>query len=406
MAARDHLPAEELSSWRRIRCAALALLVLAGTLPWLGPVDAVVARWLEHRQGCGLLAASRAIGTHTPLLSLVLAGTVLVQLSHRRRRALETILPILLALGTGTFAVGVLKDWIHRPRPGAEFLGDFGGSFPSGHVANTSLLSIALWTLWSVRGPRRLLVASVLAAVPVVVALARVWEARHWASDVVCSAALASSYGLLALCDPDRRLRAQATLAVFLGAVGLQVLATHGVHLALPAGRVTAETLVHAESFPKACQEGRLIGAWMCKEGRSEPGTGSWLRSRSGTLRLGPIDAEIARLRVVIRPPPASGGESCGVLRVVLDGRVLGERLVRPGWRSYVFDVPPGKTARRGSRVRFSVRRMPGHAGHRKTRRAEFREVTLHAERASWSALTQPAMRTTPLGVACRDVPL
>ncbi len=399
MAARDHLPAEELSSWRRIRRAALALLVLAGTLPWLGPVDAVVARWLEHRQGCGLLATSRAIGTHTPLLSLVLAGTVLVHLAHRRRRALETIVPILLALGTGTFAVGVLKHWIHRPRPGAEFLGDFGGSFPSGHVANTTLLSMALWTLWSVRGPRRLIVASGLAAVPVVVALARMWEARHWASDVVCSAALASSYGLLAICDPDRRLRAQATLAVFLGAVALQVLATRGVHLVLPAGRVTAETLVHTESFAKACQDGRLDGAWMCKDG-------SWLRSRSGSLRLGPIDAEIARLRVVVRPPPGLPGESCRVLKVVLDGRVLGKRLVRPGWRSYVFDIPPGKTARRGSRVRFSVQRMPGHAGHRKTRRAEFREVTLHAGRASWSALTQPATSTTLLGVACREVPL
>lgn len=383
--------------------AALACLAVAVTLPTLTPFDTAVTGWLEGRQHCALLTVARAVGRYTHLLSLLLVATVVVRLALDSRGSRERIVTVLLALGSGTFAVGVLKHFVQRARPAAEVLDLAGGSFPSGHVANTVLLAMALWALWRVRGALRVPVWSGLVTVIAVVATARVYEGRHWPSDVLCSASLASAYGLLAIGHPDRRWRLRTTVLVFVGAGVLGLLAREGVHLGLPSGPLHADSLVATVTFTAACEATRLGAGWSCPA-TSASHAGAWLRARSGVVSFSAPEGPVERLRVVMRPAVDRSRSPCRRLRVALNGRSLGERLVRPGWRGYVFDVPDGLLGRATNHLRITVWSTAAEADAVRGRRAEFREITFHRRLSVSAVAGHRGARTHPGCVPCREV--
>lgn len=145
----------------------------------------------------------------------------------------------------------------------------------------------------------------------VVVAAVRVYEGRHWPSDVLCTAALGLAYALPALLHPDPRWRAGVTFAMLLACGALDLAARQGLHLVLPAGTASLESLVRAVPFGTAYGEGLLRGAWSL-DAPDPRRSSAWLRARTGAMELGPLDARVTALRVVSRPEP--GGEGAPLL--------------------------------------------------------------------------------------------
>jgi membrane-associated phospholipid phosphatase len=88
-----------------------------------------------------------------PVGVAVLVAVVLRSVWNGRPAPAE-IVRILATLGAGVILVGELKEFLDRPRPGAEFAGPSGASFPSGHVGNTVLVGIAVLALWYGGSPR------------------------------------------------------------------------------------------------------------------------------------------------------------------------------------------------------------------------------------------------------------
>jgi membrane-associated phospholipid phosphatase len=315
----------------------------------------------------------------------VLAAAVLRALWLGRPRPVE-IAGILVALGAGVILIGELKEVLDRPRPGAEFLGPTGASFPSGHVGNTVLNGLAVLALWS--GGRsnqpRQRGWVVLAAAVLLVAFARVYGRRHWPSDAAGTAGLALAYGMVALRHPDARWRSGITAAAVV-AIGLVHAATaSGLRVDIPAGTVAGRRLpVSRLTFGTAYERGLLRGSW--SPDTADTGHRSvWLRSATGGLAIGPVGTPVSELRLVLRPRfDTDGVASCWRLRVALNGRMLGERALQVGWKSYVFPTTPGDFRPDGNVLGIEVRRQPsGSGGDAEERLAAFREITLHSTTA------------------------
>jgi membrane-associated phospholipid phosphatase len=363
---------------------ALALLV-AGALPLLGPVDAWLDGMLDAWRSCaGDALAVMVSNLVKPVGVGVLTAAVLRALWLGRPRPVE-IAGILAALVAGVILIGELKELLDRPRPGAEFLGPTGASFPSGHVGNTVLNGLAVLALWSGGSPDRpqrrgwlVLVAAVL-----VVAAARVYGRRHWPSDAVGTAALTLAYGMVALRHPDVRWRTGVTAAAVV-AIGLVHAATaSGLRVSIPAGTVAGRRLpVSRLAFGSAYERGLLRGSW--SPDTADAGRRSvWLRSATGALAIGPVDTAVSELRLVLRPRfDTDSVASCPRLRVALNGRMLGERALQVGWKSYVFPTTAGDFRADGNVLGIEVRREPSRSGDAEERLAAFREITLHSATA------------------------
>lgn len=133
------------------------------------------------------------------LTGSIALGVALARLRHRRR---DWAVP--LAIAAVVLIESVLKTVVPQPPPPADrarsvallpFLEvPFGNSFPSGHVARSAFLLVAL------RAPVLLTVVGLAA-----MAVTRVYLADHWPSDVVGGLLLGAGVAWLIRVDRDRQ---------------------------------------------------------------------------------------------------------------------------------------------------------------------------------------------------------
>src|SRR5262249_27001758 len=157
--------------------------------------------------------------------------------------------------------------------------------------------------------------------------------------------------------------------------------------------------------FDSAYQTGLLRGSWSL-DGADPAHHGAWLLAPTGEVGLGQVDAAVSELRLVLRPRIAGEGRDCACcrLRVTLNDRVLGERPLYPGWRSYLFSTTASDFRPDGNVVVVEVRGErpgPGRAGER---RAVFRQLSLHAATAP-PAVALRGRRTLALVTASDECP-
>jgi undecaprenyl-diphosphatase len=382
---------------RPAQAAAVALLAAVAAVPLLGAVDARLDTMLDAWRSCPGEALATGVSNLVGPVGVGVLAAVALRSVWQGRPAPAEIVRILATLGVGVILVGELKELIERPRPGAEFAGPSGASFPSGHVGNTVLVGIAVLALWYGGAPRPVGRRGwiLLAIIAATVAAARVYGRRHWPSDVVGTAALALGYGLVALLHPDVRWRTGFGAAALL-AVGLAPLAyRHGITLAIPAGTVASRQPPLEEiDFGSAYDGGLLRGTWSPDQSNPQRHA-AWLRAPTGALALGRVDPAVSELRLVLRPRSdgETRGESCRRLRVTLNDRVLGERLLEVGWRSYVFSTTASDFRPDENVLTFQVSGEPSEPSRAGERQATFRVLALHATvpGASDSARSAPS---------------
>ena len=359
---------------------ALALLAAAALVPLCGTLDAWLDRSLDAWRTCDGLALADLVSRLVMPIGVAFLGVAVIRALWRRRPAPIEIAAVLAATGAGVLLVGALKDFLDRPRPGAEFLLPGGGSFPSGHVGNTVVNGVAILTLWwgGVRAGSRLRGWIVLATVLAVIAGARIYERRHWPSDALGAVAVAGAYGLFALRHPDPRWRAAATLVGLTLAIAAQSAVARGWKVPFPAGSAASRGQLERLPFGTAYEEGWLRGDWAL-DAPDPHRRSAWLRSDAGAVVLPPLEHGVDEVRLVARPRSDLGPRDCPRLQVMLNGRVLGDPILQPGWRAYVFptaaaDFHVGDNVLT-LRVSGDEIAAPGAAA----RRAGFSERTLHA---------------------------
>jgi membrane-associated phospholipid phosphatase len=374
---------DDLIRRRPAQVAAVALLAAVAAVPLLGAVDARLDTMLDAWRTCpGEGIATLVSNLVGPVGAVVLVAVVLRSLWRGRPAPLE-IVRILATTGVGVILIGELKEFLDRPRPGAEFGGPSGASFPSGHVGNTVLVGIAVLALWYGGVPRPVGRRGwiVLAITAAAIAAARVYGRRHWPSDVVGSAALALSYGMVAMLHPDFRWRTGVGVAALVGIGLVHAAYTHGITVAIPASTVASRRPpLEQIDFGSAYDGGLLRGTWSPDESNPQR-RAAWLLAPTGELVLGRVDPAVSELRLVLRPrlDGETGVASCRRLRVTLNDRVLGERLLEVGWRSYVFFTDASDFRPDGNILTLQVRGEPSEPGGAGERRAAFRELALHA---------------------------
>jgi len=353
-----------------------ALLVLGALALTWSALDRTLLPALEPHLDCRLLAASQLVSAYVVAgMTAVLVGVAAWRLLARERRALA----VLAAVGLGAVLIDVAKVVFERARPGAEFLGDHdGASFPSGHVGNAVLLGIGVLALTGGRGRSRLGATAILAGIVVLVATARLYEGKHWPTDVVATAAFALAYGLLAMVHGDPRWRGGAMLVAGLAVAAGLAAVVHGTRFVLPGGTpATSSSLVRRLSFGEAHAHGQLDGPWI----PDPPGprrASAHLRAPSGALRLESVGGSPGWLRVVSRPLGDDASARCRRLSVSLNGQSLGERLLYFGWRAYTFPTEPSAFHPGTNVITFAVNDGIANQPPRKAR-AAFSELTLHA---------------------------
>lgn len=192
--------------------AALVALVLFGLFGviacatlrggWFETVDAQVAAALAAHVGTGMRAFLGAVSAlHAPRAIVVWTAIALVVLLGRRDGGGAVLL--LTSVFGGATLNHLFKHGFMRARPGLEQVlaaaTDF--SFPSGHVANATLLYGVLVILaWHhlPAGPRRAVALLSAALLVTLVACSRLALGAHRLSDVLAAVPLA--LGWLALC--------------------------------------------------------------------------------------------------------------------------------------------------------------------------------------------------------------
>jgi membrane-associated phospholipid phosphatase len=380
----------------------LALLAAVAAVPLLATVDARLDMLLDAWRTCsGDTLATLVSDLVGPIGVAVLVAVALRALWSRRLGPVDVV-RTLAALGIGVILMGELKEFLRRPRPGAELLGPDGASFPSGHVANTVLVGIAVLALWYGGTPKRRGWV-LLAVVTTTVAAARVYGRRHWASDAIGATAIAVGYGGLAILHPNRRWRTVVAAAALLVLGAVHAASRHGVTIAIPAGTLASRRAPVAQiDFDSAYRAGLLRGSWSL-DGADPEHHGVWLLAPTGEVGLGQVGADVSELRFVLRPRIDGKGGACCRLRVTLNDRVLGERPLYPGWRSYLFSTTASDFRPDGNVVVVEVRGERSEPGGAGQRRAVFRQLSLHA--ATEPTVALHGRRTLALGTTSDQRP-
>ncbi|HEX6708284.1 MAG TPA: phosphatase PAP2 family protein [Albitalea sp.] len=165
-------------------------------------VDRAIGGWVQANAGPGITAFMAGVsGLHGPR-SIVAATFAIALVLLWRRRFLDAATVLVTVLGGATLN-HLVKHSVQRARPDTpiDWTGTTDYSFPSGHVANSTLLYGVAAALLLARvtdlGWRIAIVACAVLAVTTVAASRLVLGAHH-ASDVLAGALL--GMGWLALC--------------------------------------------------------------------------------------------------------------------------------------------------------------------------------------------------------------
>jgi hypothetical protein len=217
----------------------------------------------------------------------------------------------------------------------------------------------------------------VLAAVLAVVAAARVYERRHWPLDTFGGVAIAGAYGLLAIRHLDLRVRVGTTLVGLALVILAHVAVARGFKIPFPAGSAASRGAAQHLAFGAALDQGRLRGDWA--HDTPDPRRDSaWLRSDAGSVVL-PPDGRVDEVRLVARPRSDLAPDECPRLHVALNGRPLGDPILQPGWRAYVFPTVPADFRSGENILAVHVTGDEPETPGASVRRAAFSELSLHS---------------------------
>jgi undecaprenyl-diphosphatase len=177
-----------------VLAAALALLVHHGAGYWR--FDRRVLHVFRSHPAPGVIDAARALADLGAIQTLVVfAAIAAVVLRARRVHPLLCAVPLASLLVTGLL-VEIAKLAIPRSSPNSYFrFGSVGGgSFPSGHAADTTALAvgvaIVLGAVLLRRPAERVLVFAGAAAVSIAVGVSRLVLGVHWPTDVLAGWAI------------------------------------------------------------------------------------------------------------------------------------------------------------------------------------------------------------------------
>jgi undecaprenyl-diphosphatase len=157
--------------------------------------DHAIREWsMSHRNAAldNFFSAVTWLGDWRVLiLAALVTGWFLVRRGARKR-------PLLLA--TAPFAcsliINLLKRWYRVERPPGGLTAAFTFSFPSGHTSASTAISFVLaYTLIrESMAPRGAVM--LMALVPFLVGLSRIYLDMHWASDVIGGWVIGAAYGV------------------------------------------------------------------------------------------------------------------------------------------------------------------------------------------------------------------
>ena len=189
----------------RITVAVLAIGMIAlgfMAAPAIDAIDREVAAWLHAHANPALKRAMQAVSAaHAP--RAILAMTMILALVALWRRDIAALATVLITVLGGATLNHLLKHSIQRPRPnfGNALSGATDFSFPSGHVANATLVYGVAAALIVARLPTRRARLAVTLGAGLLVALvgfSRIVLGAHYPSDVLAGAVVALAW--LALC--------------------------------------------------------------------------------------------------------------------------------------------------------------------------------------------------------------
>lgn len=309
-----------------VALAGLAALVLS-LEHWI-VLDDAVWRSVLHARGCETDArVDRVVDLATHLLTAIF---VVVAAAHAYRNGARATWPWIAVSLLGLLTSKTLKHVFTRERPSALPDLAHGFSFPSAHVMNSLVASIAVTVLTRhARGRAWWRVVAV--GLTLFVAVGRVLLGRHWASDVFGGwlAALA----LVGLVVPTIRRRPVVAPLVFTVALagGFVIdrrLGPDGVHLPTPLVSAREATL---DVDVPARDDDRSVGrvAWF---------------DGTATITVDvPPDLDVGRaLELAVGGRSERALAACLTLAFALNGTEVGRFIAFRGWREYRVMVPPG----------------------------------------------------------------
>ena len=165
------------------------LVTKAGNGNVLG--DRTIPRWFAAHRTPGLTRWSEVFGTlgATQAILIVALATCVVFLAVTRRWRPVVFVAAVMAGELGAFLVAAAV--VHRPRPGVTHLDQHlpTSAYPSGHEAATCCLyvAIAILVIGHARGWWRWLFLVPAIAMPVLVALSRMYRGEHHPTDILGS---------------------------------------------------------------------------------------------------------------------------------------------------------------------------------------------------------------------------